>query len=221
MNAQLPILQQAILPGFANAISLPESADGRSPFGSPGGPKIAQSGQDHAHASHSAVRGDNLPKKTNAIYGQSSEILSASAVLQRSLANRLRANLDANGSPEYLLTWKEWAMPSRVPICALRASARPTSDNDFIGWATPTVQDSANNAGPSQSRRNSLPLNYGATLAITEISTLCNVGTEKRGVLNPDHSRWLMGFPVEWGCCGVMAMQSFHPSRRNSSKRAA
>ena len=242
------MLHQTTFLDSLNATSLPVLAGGRSPFGLPDGPKITPSGQDHAHANHSATRGDNLPRRTNAICGPSSETLSASAALQRSLENRLRANLDVNGSPEYLLTWKEWAMPLRVPICALRASARPISDNAYTGWqtpkyaerhptkghpgipltiqaqlcgwATPTVQDSANNAGPSQFRRNSLPLNCEATLAITENPKSFNVGTEKRAVLNPDHSRWLMGFPVEWGYCGVMAMQSFHPSRRNSSKPA-
>jgi hypothetical protein len=46
-----------------------------------------------------------------------------------------------NGSPEYELTWKHWDMPAGPPICALRASARRTSDNGCGGWPTP-------NAGP-------------------------------------------------------------------------
>jgi len=44
-------------------------------------------------------------------------------------------------------------------------------------WATPTVQDSANNGGPSQFRRNSLPLN-----------------AEVAGPLNPTWVELLMGF---------------------------
>jgi hypothetical protein len=42
-----------------------------------------------------------------------------------------------NGSPEYVLTWKHWDMPSGPPICALRARARRTSDSAFGGWPTP------------------------------------------------------------------------------------
>ena len=46
-------------------------------------------------------------------------------------------------------------------------------------WPTPTVQDAANNGGPSQYERNSLPLNAA-------------VG----GALNPTWVEWLMGFPT-------------------------
>jgi len=46
--------------------------------------------------------------------------------------------MDVNGSPEYALTWSTWDMPSGVPICRLRASARRTSAKGFSGWPTPT-----------------------------------------------------------------------------------
>lgn len=52
-------------------------------------------------------------------------------------------------------------MPAGPPICALRASARPTSDSGFSGWPTP-------NAGPQndtdslwQDRRERLAKQYG------------------------------------------------------------
>jgi len=59
----------------------------------------------------------------------------------RETASRLQARLGAGGSPEYSLTWKAWAMPSRAPICALRASGRRTSDSGCIGWPTPSKQN--------------------------------------------------------------------------------
>jgi hypothetical protein len=59
-----------------------------------------------------------------------------SQTMQRCLENRLRARLDAHGSPEYVLTWKRWDMLSGPPICALRASARRISDSDCGGWPT-------------------------------------------------------------------------------------
>jgi len=46
---------------------------------------------------------------------------------------------------------------------------------------TPTVEDSKNNGGPSQSRRNTPPLNAVAG-----------------GKLNPQWVEWLMGFPIGW-----------------------
>jgi hypothetical protein len=54
------------------------------------------------------------------------------------------------------------------------------------------------------------------------ISTSLSVGTStnaqdetKRGVLRPEHSRWLMGFPGAWDCCGDMAMRLCRKSRRS------
>jgi hypothetical protein len=41
------------------------------------------------------------------------------------------------------------------------------------------------------------------------------------GPLNPEHSRWLMGYRAEVGSCGATAMQSIRTSRRGSSKRTA
>ena len=84
-------------------------------------------------------------KKTKDICGQSLGDLSPSASLQLSLENKLQANLDENGSQEYVLTWKRWDMLSGPQICALRASVRRTLDKEFFGeqrgWPTPTTRD--------------------------------------------------------------------------------
>lgn len=78
---------------------------------------------------------------------------SPSAALQKSLANRLQANLAERGSPIYALNWKEWGMQSGPPICALRASAPRISANVSIlalcGWPTPTTRDHKDGAAPS------------------------------------------------------------------------
>ena len=43
--------------------------------------------------------------------------------------------------------------------------------------------------------------------------------TEKPGQLNPELSRWLMGFPAGWSCLKGTATRSSHRSRRRSSRR--
>jgi hypothetical protein len=62
-------------------------------------------------------------------------------------------------------------------------------------WPTPTVQDAENNAGPSQYKRNSLPLNAA-------------IG----GALNPMWVEWLMGFPLGW--------TALEPSATPSSRKS-
>ena len=208
------------------------------------------------------------------------------------------------GSTLYALSWKDLAMPSGAPICALRASARPTSDSGSIlerfGWVTPSANEDAAgnpgakmqamlgsqaklagwptpmagtparngnseagntdssrktvalagwptpNAGPQndtdtkwEARREAIKAQrkngngFGMTLGMAsqligparltssgEMLTGSLAGMESGGPLNPDHSRWLMGYPVAWGSCGATAMQSFHRSPRSSSKRS-
>ena len=100
-------------------------------------------------ASPSASLASAAAPQTSATCGPSLLSLSEPVSLQQSLVNRLRARLDVNGSPEYSLTWKEWAISGQEPICALRASAHRTSVNVYTGWPTPCVQDGPK-GGPSQ-----------------------------------------------------------------------
>lgn len=64
---------------------------------------------------------------------------SASADLQSSLENRLRARLSILGSTLYTLTWKRWTTPSGVSRFRLRASVPRTSGTGRTGWPTPTA----------------------------------------------------------------------------------
>lgn len=73
--------------------------------------------------------------------------------------------MDVNGSLEYALTWSSWDMPSGPPICRLRASARRTRANGFIGWPTPMAgtpeQKGYSEAGNTDSSRKTVTVLRG------------------------------------------------------------
>lgn len=125
----------------ANAISLPASADGPTLFSLPAGPHPSPSGPDPVRVSRFRALDSKKAMPIDGTCGPLFNLSSTSAALQRSLENKLRESLDVNGSPEYVLTWKQWDMPSGVPICALRASARPTSGKEFTGWPSPKARN--------------------------------------------------------------------------------
>jgi hypothetical protein len=139
MSDQYSMFGPTISEDSPSATSSPESADGPAPSDSPDGPMTGRSGPDHAPVSRFRSRDSEKAMPTNDTSGPLFTTSSPSASLQRSLENRLRANLVESGSVEYALTWKAVDMPAGAPICALRASGRRTSDSGFGGWPTPNV----------------------------------------------------------------------------------
>lgn len=66
-------------------------------------------------------------------------------------------------------------------------------------WPTVTTQDAKNNAGPSQFRRNTKPLNVEACLhSRSSPQGQQENGTVSQKVLNPQFVEWLMGWPIGW-----------------------
>lgn len=137
------MLQQTTCEDSNSATFSQESVDGVMRSDSPDGQRTDPCGQAHAPANHLALLGNIAEQTTADMFGLSLHASSASANLQLSLENKLRVLLDVGGSLEYVLTWKRWDMPSGPPICALRARARPTSDNGF----TPRVSDHKESSG--------------------------------------------------------------------------
>lgn len=100
-------------------------------------------------------------------------------------------------------------------------------DPSLAGWPTPQAGTPAQNgnspAGNTDSSRATVAAIKDspapARLTVSgKMLTGCSAGMESGGQLNPEHSRWLMGFPAEWGSCGATAMQSIRGRRKSSSK---
>lgn len=95
----------------------------------------------------------------------------------------------------------------------------------FAGWGTPQAQDGAKGGQAKRNNRkhHGSPVNLRdqvhLTASIGESVNGSQPGTEQSsptGQLNPDHSRWLMGYQVEWASCADTAMRSSRSSRRSS-----
>lgn len=107
----------------------------------------------------------------------------------------------------------------------------------FAGWPTPRASENVqtNLDEIAETGSSWLGQNRGATVstmaqmakgcparftASGQMLTGCSAGMESGGQLNPEHSRWLMGYPAVWGSCGATAMQSIRTRRRSSSPRS-
>lgn len=95
----------------------------------------------------------------------------------------------------------------------------PRQTAHVAGWMTPTGNEDA--AGLPGSAMQQM-LGHQAHLADPDGRTHgaapsgSSVPTEKRGALNPEFVRWLMGYPAAWGSCAATATQSSRKSRRRS-----
>ena len=221
-----------------SAISSPASVAGSTPSSLQAG-ALGQYGPVPVLASLSPRQVRAMDLQISGICGRRSITTSASAHLQQSLANRLRAMLDVNGSIEFRLTWKQWAMPYAEPICALRASERRTVDSAYSSWPTCTVNDSRGGRNRTSRRHNPNSKHHdGLTLVDAALLAAWSTprankwgspdshgntgmwsiaGTVDGAALNPAHSRWLMGFPAAWDDCAPMAMPSSRKSQQRSS----
>ena len=118
------------------------------------------------------------------------------------------------------------------------ANGALASDAALAGWATASARDwkdsagmateAVNPDGSSRVRLDQLPRQAqlakdgpARLTASGELLTGSSAGMNGGGPLNPETSRWLMGYPAEWGFCGATAMQSIPSKRRSSSKRSS
>ncbi len=148
-----------------SVISSPGSAAGAMRSGSPDGLTSGPSGPAPFPVSRFRALDSDVAMRIEDTCGPLFSGSSPSADLQWSLENRLRATLDANGSPEYALTWSTWDMLAGPPICRLRASAHRTFGNGSGGWPTSMAgkpaQNGNNAAGNNDSSRKTMALAAG------------------------------------------------------------
>lgn len=216
-----------------SVISLPESVDGLLPYALPDGRTISPSGLALALASLSARQVKELGLTISGISGLHSFTSSASAALASSLASRLQVRMGLHGSTLYKLTWKVRVTPMQRSIYALRGSALPISDNGCTGWPTPTSPTNTNGHQAGNNRyvtkavqiikgwntprasdgKNGGPNQGGGALSYDAT----RMGSD--GPLNPELSRWLMGFPSVWTSSGVTGMELSRTLARSSSLR--
>lgn len=149
---------------------------------------------------------------------------------------------DDNKSPEAHLAMKkrmgerDGTGSDRKQITSLAVMAKFTEPcrltvhgEMLAGWPTPD----ADTSGSEQTNRG-----QGTRLKMLGAARQCQNGPARLtvhgemltgssaemtsgGQLNPEHSRWLMGYPAVWGSCGATAMQSIRGRRKSSSKRTS
>lgn len=96
----------------------------------------------------------------------------------------------------------------------------------LAGWMTPMAGSPARNgnnpAGNTDSSRKTTQLAQAESPARLTVSGEMLIGSDAGTIygvpLNPEHSRWLMGYPSEWSLCGVTAMRSTSKLRKRLSK---
>ena len=172
MNDQLKTCDLTTCADTGSAISSQESECGVTLFGMPVGQTIALFGPDLVRANLSARQALAVGLLTSGTSGLTSTTLSASAALQSSLENRLRAKTQILGSTLYRLTWKPWTLPSERSLSRLRASVPRTSETARTGWPTPQTSDST---GGGQAKRAMGETRHGSNL--NDFALLAGWGT--------------------------------------------
>lgn len=96
---------------------------------------------------------------------------------------------------------------------------RPLARQTLSAWPTTQSRDGAHSRSGQIERTGGRRRNLDdyVMLASGPMPTGSGAGTASTGQLNPDHSRWLMGYPAEWGSCAPTATRSRRKPPQSSS----
>ena len=183
-------------------------------------------GLDHRHVNHSVVQENRKESLMKDTCHQLSCNSFQNANLQSCLANRLQKQLMMGGSTIFTLSWKNKVTQSGLQFSQLVSSVRRTNVNDFssgqfAAWLTPTVTNIGARSPEAMKKRMAQreatgrkSLSPGNLLEQIKmywgsgtIADSIYAETENTDTLNPQFPCWLMGFPLQWDDCAVMAMQ--------------
>lgn len=139
------MLNRQTLQGSDSATFSPVSVDGPTPCALLECRTLSNVGQVARLASRSASQVSSSDSLTKDTLPQPSCGSYASALLQRSLANKLQLQLENTGSMIYSMSWKKKATPAGRQYCQRQASAPRTKGTGFFSertfWNTPAASD--------------------------------------------------------------------------------
>lgn len=171
------MLEQTILKGTPNAISLQALAFGVMRYVNQDGRIVDLFGQVVAHVNPSALPVMEKEQTTNAICGQLGLNSLSSADLTLSLGNKLKARLNTDGSILFKMTWKEKVTALGLPVSLLRASVRRTSDTDCTSWRSPQRSD-GEGGGDGNTTRDSGQIQTEGRSAFSKLADDLDTGSQ-------------------------------------------
>ena len=100
------------------------------------------------------------------------------------------------------------------------------ADAALSSWATPNARDHKGaptiaTHRPDNGKMRADQLDFQAALASGTTTESSDSETGKRGVLNPELTLWLQGFPEEWLNCMDWGILSSHSAAQRSSVRSS